>query len=44
VFAGGSITRGSIYMLLNAIIPLPRLVGWMARNFPDQRLTDLIQV
>jgi hypothetical protein len=44
VFAAGSITRGSIYILLNAIIPLPKLVGWAARNMPDKRLTQLIQV
>lgn len=44
VFAAGSITRGSIYILLNAIIPLPWLVGWAARNMPDKRITQLIQV
>ncbi|KAF8072691.1 AL21 [Scenedesmus sp. PABB004] len=41
VFATSSISGGSIYILLNALLPLPRLVGWAARTLPDARLREL---
>lgn len=44
VFAASSLAKGSVYMLLNAVLPFPRFIGWLARNFPDSRLTELLQV
>lgn len=44
MFSAGSLTRGSIYVLLNVVLPLPNLIGWMARKMPDKRLIHLLEV
>eukprot|EP00775_Hariotina_reticulata_P006333 gene6333-6567_t len=43
VFSAGGLSRGSVYLLLNAMFPKLPLVSWLARNFPDKRLVTFVE-
>jgi hypothetical protein len=44
VFASGGILSASKWVLLNAMLGAPRVVGWFARHLPDEPLRKLIAV
>lgn len=44
VFSAGGLSKGSVYLLLNAMFPNLPLVSWLARHFPDKRLVTFTEV